>query len=115
MKNKGIKIAVGILLIALQLFAAVPCFAAEQTDKETAESIINGIVAQKQTLSAAENVQQWIDGTLTENAGVTSEWYAVALSQFGDYRFDAYENALCAYLAGKKVNSASSQQKCYLV
>ena len=38
---QGIKIAVGILLIALQLFAAVPCFAAEQTDKETAVYISN--------------------------------------------------------------------------
>jgi len=58
-----------------------------------------------------EQIQAWIDGELTENAGITSEWYIIALSKSGDYDFSEYKNALDKYLAENTVGSASSRLK----
>lgn len=59
----------------------------------------------------AEATQAWINGELTQNAGVGSEWYILALSQTGEYDFSAYRSALESYLEEHKVSSATSRQK----
>ncbi len=61
--------------------------------------------------SGGGSVQNWIDGALTENAGISSEWYILALSQSGDYDFSSYQNALHEYLATHEIYSASSRLK----
>ncbi len=73
-----------------------------------ANDFIGGIVAYEQT---NKNIQNWIDGSLTDKAGISSEWYVLALSQYGDYDFTDYEESLLAYLAENDVASASSRQK----
>ncbi len=73
-----------------------------------AERFIDGIVAYQQN---NENIENWIDGSLTDKAGISSEWYILVLSQYGDYDFTRYEESLLAYLANNDVASASSRQK----
>ena len=61
--------------------------------------------------SGGDSAQNWIDGALTENAGISSEWYILALSQSGDYDFSSYRNALHEYLETHEIYSASSRLK----
>lgn len=60
---------------------------------------------------SAKSVQEWIDGELCANAGIGSEWYIIALANYGHYSFSAYKNALNLYLSKNEVDSASSRLK----
>ncbi len=73
--------------------------------------IYENIVKYKLAECGAENVQEWIDTDLTENAGVSSEWYAIALTKGGEYDFSVYKSALENYVRNNNVRSATSRQK----
>ncbi len=61
--------------------------------------------------SGSAGLQQWLDGPLTDNAGVSSEWLVMALSQSGEeLDFSKYAAALVKYLDGKTF-AASTRQK----
>lgn len=112
MRNKLLKIIIYCLSVVALLTGYIPVNATEnnQTVGE-AKSFIDGIVDYKLNASGAESIQQWIDGELTQNAGLSSEWYIIALSQSGNYDFSKYEKALLKYLSQNKVYSASSRLK----
>lgn len=82
---------------------------------DTVQSLIDGIVEYNQKSTGASDIQGWIDGTLTKNAGVSSEWYVLTLAQYGDYDFSDYEEKLLEYLSENKVQSASTKQKYALI
>ncbi len=73
-----------------------------------ANDFVGGIVAYQQN---DKNIRDWIDNSLADKAGIISEWYILALSQYGNYDFANYEASLLAYLANNDVASASSRQK----
>ncbi|MBE6877227.1 MAG: DUF4430 domain-containing protein [Ruminococcus sp.] len=75
---------------------------------EDVSGYIQEIISYK---SGGDTVQNWIDGSLSENAGITSEWYILALSQSGNYDFSSYQNALQNYLDNTEIYSASSRLK----
>lgn len=75
------------------------------------QSLADGIVAYELNNSGAADIQDWIFGTLSSQAGYSSEWYILTLSQCGDYDFSTYEKALKEYLSGASVSSASSREK----
>lgn len=106
MKNKIIACILSIFL----LFLFPLCVHAEE-----AGEMLNGILQYKLSENGADSVQDWIDGELAQNAGMTSEWYILALSQSGEYDFSAYAQALSAYLSENEVSSASSRLKYALV
>ena len=110
MKNKLFSFRILSILLATLLLATALCVPVFATT-EQANAILDRIQTAKQTAAGATSPQEWIDTALTENAGVLSEWYILALSQSGTYDFSSYESALLQYLAEKKVNSASSRQK----
>lgn len=112
MKNKILTKLICALAICLLLFSTV--FVSVEANTNTvgeAKSLMDGIVEFKLNEAGASSVQNWINGSLTENAGVSSEWYILALSQSGNYDFSAYQTALKTYLNNNKVSSASSRQK----
>ncbi len=77
-----------------------------------AQELLDGLTAYELAQSNADSVQEWIDAALTQNAGMTSEWYILALSQSGEsYDFSAYRDALTAYLSENTVSSAVTRQK----
>lgn len=83
---------------------------------DVAQEIMDGIAAHRMAKSGADSVQEWIDGELTENAGITSEWYILALSHSSkNYDFSGYSAALRRYLAENEISSASTRQKYALV
>ena len=90
----------------------MPVKAEEETKSVgEAQSFIDDIVAYQLKETGASSVQQWIDNTLTKEAGISSEWYIIGLSQYGTYDFSAYEAALKSYLSTHEERSASSRQK----
>ena len=72
---------------------------------------MDGIVSYQQAISGSESVQEWINGALTDGAGIGAEWYIIALAQSGEYDFSRYEVALLEYLERNEVYSASTRQK----
>lgn len=96
----------------LLLFAVPGTVKCEADTVGEAQSLIDGIVGFQLNRSGDGSVQEWIDGALAANAGTTSEWYILGLSQSRqDYRFTTYETALQTYLAGTNTSSAVSRQK----
>ena len=71
------------------------------------QSLCDGIVA----YNGYSSNQSFADGYLPDNAGVTAEFYAVALSQSGSYDLSRYENALLSYLDTHEVYAASTREK----
>jgi len=75
------------------------------------ESLAGGILDYEREKAGADSIQSWIDGALTEGAGLSSEWYIVGLSQSGERKLSSYERALKAYLSSDKVINVTSQEK----
>ena len=75
------------------------------------DDLIGGILAYKLDESGADDVQEWIDGYLTDKAGVMSEWYIIALSQDGVRGMESYERALTDYISSNTIHSATSREK----
>lgn len=117
MKRKVLRAIISCIIIIMLLAGTVPVLATENSTTgnsqsvNEANSLIDGIVTYKLKESGATSIQQWIDGSLANNAGTTAEFYVIALSQNGEYNFANYEKALLKYLADNQINSASSRQK----
>lgn len=82
-----------------------------QVHAEDVQGMLDGILQYQLSANDADSVQDWIDGELSQNAGMTSEWYILALTQQGEYDFSAYAQALSDYLAENTVTSASTRLK----
>ncbi|MGN0607343.1 MAG: DUF4430 domain-containing protein [Oscillospiraceae bacterium] len=99
-------------LIAISTFLSYAGYECYADTVDEVYHLIGGILSYNMQKSGYENIQDWIDGELTENAGINSEWYIIGLSQDGnDYDFSAYSNALAEYLSENDVRSAVSRQK----
>lgn len=96
----------GVLCIFL---SSVPHYAAEGITE--ADTLIDGIISYEQKKASADSVQAWINSSLAKNAGSSSEWYVITLSQYGKYDFSAYTDSLLKYLANNKTASAVTRQK----
>ena len=75
------------------------------------QSLCDGIVLYEQARTGSNGTQSFIDGYLCDNAGVSSEFTVMALSQYGNYDFGSYERALLDYLGSHNVYSATSREK----
>ena len=98
--------ALVLLLALVPIRAAGYGYTADEVD-----DLIGGILAYKLEESGADDVQEWIDGYLSEKAGVMSEWYIIALSQDGVRGMGSYERALKGYIGSTKINSATMREK----
>lgn len=99
-----------IFLLAL-LIAAAGAVPAAASGEGKAQKIIGSVTEFNLSQSGADSVQEWIDGSLSNDAGQGSEWYVIALSGSGSYDFSKYEAALLSYLSQNEVGSASSRLK----
>lgn len=110
MTNKFLKSLICVLTVCVLLISSTSVLA-DTTSVNTAEKNIQNIISFKLNEVGAANIQDWIDTSLTKNAGTTSEWYVVALSQNGNYNFNSYESALIKYLENNEIHSATSREK----
>lgn len=77
----------------------------------SAKQNCDGIIEFNLQKSSSDTVREWIDGELTCDAGAGSEWYVIALSNYGNYDFSNYGKALSNYLSSNEIGSASSRLK----
>ena len=98
-----------VFLTALIISAAG--FFSADAHGNTARNFSEEIIEYNLKKTSAISVQEWIDGELTDNAGIGSEWYIIALSNHGRYEFSDYKKALNDYLYANEVGSASSRLK----
>lgn len=110
MKSRFIKVVICCITTLILLTGILPVLSVNGSTVGEAQSFIGDITAYKQSESGASSIQALIDGSLTSSAG-SSEWYVIALSQYGNYDFSSYESALLKYLSENSVSSASSRQK----
>ena len=115
MKKRLFTIA-SVILSAVLILGNITAQAQTDTDTvDRAHALVDGIVDLKLSETGNETIQEWIDGTLTENAGKSSEWYVFGLSRYGNYDFTVYHNALLDYVSENQVRSAVSRQKFALI
>ena len=105
MRNKLLSILF-CLSIILSSAAAVKADSRNYTVAQ-AESFCDGIVA----YYSSGSYQDFIDSSLCGRAGISAEFYAIAVSQRGSYDFSRYEKALLNYLGFHEIYSASSRLK----
>ncbi len=103
-------IITGILIIS-----AIFQFSGISANAENISEYKDGILSFQLSQSGSANTQTWIDSELTNNAGISSEWYILALSQSGNYNFSTYTQALNDYIMNNEIYSASTRLKYALV
>ena len=106
--KRFISILLSALSICLFITSIVPV---QAIGIDEVSSVSEGIIAYKLKSENAESIQSLIEGPLAEKAGVSSEWYAIALSQRGEYDFTAYRKALIGYISDKEIRSATTREK----
>ena len=91
---------------------AMSCAAfADLSAVDKAQQTVDGIIGYELEKTGSGNVQEWIDGEITANAGKSSEWFAIALSGSGEYDFSGYRAALEQYISTTEVKSATTRMK----
>ncbi|MBQ8440735.1 MAG: surface/cell-adhesion protein, partial [Clostridia bacterium] len=107
MKHKIFACLLCVLILVSSLGGLSASAEASKSAEDEVREIFDGIL----TYHKVDSIQAWIDGGLTQKAGVSAEWYLLALSQYGDYDFASYEGALLDYLADQEIYAASTRQK----
>ncbi len=97
-----------VMLCCLTLFSVLGTTAVSAENAGTVEDIFGGIVVSEH---GSNDIQDWINGNLSQNPASGSEWYVLALAQHGSYDFSSYEQSLLSYLGSNHVGSASSRLK----
>lgn len=110
MRSKQLRrLLCAVITTAVLAVFAMPCHA-ENTER--VQDLIDDILEYQLANSGSASIQEWIDGELTENAGVSSEWYILGLQQSGQvYDMTAYASALLSYLSENDTAGASTQLK----
>ena len=106
-----IKISSLIVIFALLTSSLLVSADIQVKGEKAALDIIEEIIEYNLKNSGASSVENWINGELADNAGTSSEWYIIALSQYKKYDFSQYKKSLLKYLSKNAVGSAVSRQK----
>jgi len=103
------RLIVLLLVAAAVIFAAAPCGAASVSK---ANALADGILTFVEKENGSGTVQELVDGYLSENAGMTAEWYVIALAQSGyDVDFSRYIASLSDYIGKSGAVGATTRQK----
>ena len=108
------RILASLLCLVLLCGAGLPLARAEMDTNDAAgrvDALLGGILAYQLQRTGSADVQAWINGELTRNAGAGAEWNIFALSRMGEYNFSSYCKALRAYVQNAGTLSASTRQK----
>lgn len=101
-----------VISIIISAAFALSCAAfADLSESGRTDPVINDILAYELRKSGSDTIQEWIDGDITENAGKSSEWFAIILSGSGEYDLSGYAKALERYISENDVRSATSRMK----
>lgn len=110
MGKKKVRNLICMLLCALVLLTGAPGVYGD-TAYDT-EALIDGILSYIISGTGASSLEDWSNTALVEEAGTSSEWYAIALSQYtSTLEFVAYEEALKKFLQESPTTSAVTKEK----
>ncbi len=110
MKFKFLKAILYTIIISLLL--GITAFAKESNETvDEAQRFIDGILAYKCHEENVSSVQELVDTYLTENAGVSSDWYVIGLSQYKNYSFENYKSELLEHIRLNEETSASTRER----
>ncbi len=99
------------LFLTFIISAAFALSGAAFADNSTYSSALDDIFSYELKRNGYSQIQEWIDGSITDNAGQSSEWYAIALSGYGDYDLSGYSAALEKYMTENKIPSSTARMK----
>ncbi len=104
-----------LLLCAICLTGGVfsrntPALANSRNMPLEAQDLLERITEGALQRAGASDLQAWLNGPLAGEAGVTAEWYVLALAHEG-YDLSAYRSGLRAFLDGRTVRSATTRLK----
>lgn len=99
-----------MIMLSLSSLTAVRSQGSDYAADEI-NDLIGGIVSYKLAESGSSNVQEWIDGALTEDAGGAADWYIIALSQQGERDLEKFSAALSEYASTHDKSPATSKMK----
>ena len=105
------KIISFIIISVTAAFALSFAAFADNNAVRRANEAIDDIVSYELQKNNADDIQAWIDGSLTENAGKSSEWYVMILSKSGGYDFSGYADALERYISENRISSSTTRMK----
>ena len=109
MNSKLSKLLIFLITVSL-IVGVLPSNASESAVGD----ITDGIIEYELSKSNTDSIQAFIDGSLSEKAGSSSEWYILSLCQSGKYDFSKYAQSLEAYLENNEISSASTRLKMIL-
>lgn len=104
MRNKAVSLILACLVIICSVCGMST--AGINTVSEV-QYLADGIISYK---TGGQSVQDWISTYFPSNPD-SVEWYALALSQNGDFDFSAYRTALEGYVESENIVSATARQK----
>lgn len=105
------KLFSGFSTILAAAFALSFAAFADLSAVEKAHDATESIKAYELQINGADSVQEWVDGSLTENAGQSSEWFAIILARSESCDFSRYADALGSYIRENNVASSTSRMK----
>ena len=112
MSSNRFKALLFSFLVLFGVFTGSIAALAKGGDAGMIKDLADGIVAFKLSETGSKDINEWITGALADGAGSTSEWYAVALSQYGVAAdFTPYTSALNVYLGNSNIASAATRQR----
>lgn len=104
-----------LLAVMLTLFllcsAGAVSVRAESDTVTQAKAMCDDILAYKMAQARVDSPQMLIDTALCDDAGGLSEFYVIALSQYGKYDFSSYEKSLKKYISSTEIPSAATREK----
>ena len=110
MKNNLLRSAICIAFVLLITISCIVTVSAS-SDAARAREIKNGIIDHCLEESRAASIDDFIENALCDGAGRNSEWYALSLSQCGEWDLSEYEEALLSFLSENKISSHSTRLK----
>lgn len=104
MKNKILSVILSCITVVSLLFGA-------NVSATGISAVTDGIDKFNIKSADCKNLSEWTTEYLPKNVAIGTEWYAMALSQNGNYDFSKYTVALEKYLTDNEVSAATSRQK----
>lgn len=104
MKCRSFGFLFAVMTAVLALFSGISVNAYTKADDFS--DIASQTVKYKMNQCGYGDVQEFINGWITKNAGVNeADWYALALSKTGSYDFSSYRNALESAAGSSALNA----------
>ncbi len=97
------------ILLLLSALLVLPVEAVAEEDPTA--SLYEGILSYQLREAGAEDLDAWIAGALTEEAGRGAEWFVFALAQGTEVDLSSYEAALLRYLDSTTVSAPATRLK----